>query len=193
MLEGREGDTVTISYLTEGIGQRSFALLNIFMVLPFLQPIPVPVLSVPFGVVMALSGFSIMVNARKVWLPRSIGETKISKRALRVIRDKIIYFLKRSERLIKPRMVFLCEPVPFRILTGSLICFFGFFFSIPWPIPATNLVPGIVVLLLSLGLMQKDGVLIILGYAFVTAILILSIFVFPQVISAIWANAKNWV
>src|SRR4051812_31189376 len=50
------------------LGERAYTFLLVLLTLPFIQPIPIPGLSTPFGVVIALLGSGLLVG-RNPWLP----------------------------------------------------------------------------------------------------------------------------
>ena len=50
------------------------------------------------------------------------------------------------------------------MINGLVIFFCGFVLSLPLPIPFTNTIPAIAILLLSMGMMEEDGLFILLGY-----------------------------
>ena len=53
------------------------------------------------------------------------------------------------------------------MVTGTAIAVAGVVLSlpIPPPFPLTNTIPGFAIIFLSLGLMERDGVLLLCGYA----------------------------
>ena len=69
-------------------------------------------------------------------------------------------FLKRIEFIAGPRLARLSEGVGLRIVGGLLAIPCA---SILVPLPLTNSVPGLGVTIAALGLIERDGLLIILG------------------------------
>jgi hypothetical protein len=99
-------------------------------------------------------------------LPGFILRREVSRSML----EKIIgYGLKLStkmEKLVKPRMHFLQRWPGMINLIGLGIASGGFLLSLPLPplIPFSNTIPAVSVLLLTAGLMERDGLLVLLGY-----------------------------
>jgi len=54
------------------LDERAHTFLLLFLSLPFVQPIPLPGLSTPFGVAIALLGIGLLVG-QKPWLPGRLG------------------------------------------------------------------------------------------------------------------------
>ena len=59
-----------------------------------------------------------------------------------------------------------------KISNGFLIVFLGMALALPLPIPFTNLSAGWSIFLLSIGLLEDDGIFILAGY-FLTLLVIL--------------------
>ena len=133
---------------------------------PFLTPVTIPGVSIPFGLAIALCGFRIAFG-HKPWLPGFILNRSISYPAL----ERMVHFgcaiYGKVEKVIRPRLSFLIAGPGIPMLTGLCITVSGILLSlpIPPPFPLTNTIPGFAIILLSLGLLERDGVLIICGYA----------------------------
>ena len=74
---------------------------------------------------------------------------------------------EKVERVIRPRLTFLLVGPGMGMVTGTAIAVAGVVLSlpIPPPFPLTNTIPGFAIIFLSLGLMERDGVLLLCGYA----------------------------
>ncbi|HEY5744070.1 MAG TPA: exopolysaccharide biosynthesis protein, partial [Terrimicrobiaceae bacterium] len=133
---------------------------------PFLTPVTIPGVSIPFGLAISLCGFRIAFG-HKPWLPKFILDRRIPYNVL----EKMVHFgcmiYDKVERIIRPRLGFLLVAPGMTMLIGLAIAVSGIFLSlpIPPPFPLTNTIPGFAIILLSLGLMERDGALILCGYA----------------------------
>lgn len=156
----REG--VTYAELLAEIDARSHGLLVLLLSLPFLIPSPIPGLSIPFGVVITVSGFRIMLDLGP-WLPQSIHQkpvhqdvfTKIIKVGLRIA--SII------EKLAKPRGMLFVRHAWLIRFNGFLISLLGLCLALPLP-PGTNFPPGLALVLLAVGTLEEDAIIAVLGY-----------------------------
>ena len=63
------GERIPVRALVEHLSGRGNALLAFFLVLPFLQPVPLPGVSTPFGIAVVLLGTA-MALGKPLWLPR---------------------------------------------------------------------------------------------------------------------------
>lgn len=64
------------------------------------------------------------------------------------------------EKILKPRLSFITSLLAERIIGVFILIFSS---SILMPIPLSNLIPGLGVLIISFGLMGKDGLIVIFG------------------------------
>ena len=69
-------------------------------------------------------------------------------------------YIRKVERILRPRLLFMTSDIAKRII-GVFVLLFSSFILLP--IPLSNFVPGLGVLIISFGLLGKDGLVIILG------------------------------
>ena len=75
------------------------------------------------------------------------------------------------EVLLRPRLRFLHEQVLFRRVSGALIMISGLLLLLPLPVPLTNTLPALTVILLASGAMERDGVFFLAGCVMFTVTL----------------------
>jgi hypothetical protein len=127
--------------------------------------VTIPGISMPFGLAIALSGLRIAFGHRP-WLPEFILNHRISFPVL----EKMVHFgcaiYEKVEKVIRSRLCVLLDGPGMGMMIGLAIALAGVFLSlpIPPPFPLTNTIPGFAIICLSLGLMERDGGLILCGY-----------------------------
>jgi hypothetical protein len=178
-----EAGDLNLRELVALFGPRGHAFLTLFLVLPFLQPIPLPGFSTIMGLVMALAGLFMMLD-RPPWVPQRYGGIKIEKQFLRRIERALESLLLRLERIVRPRGVYLFAKPWFRTLNGFLLCLHGVILSIPLPIPFSNFLPALVLFLIALGSLEEDAVVIVAGY---TATVVNAVFFVLLVLAPFYA------
>lgn len=139
------------------------SLILIFLSLPFCQPVQIPGLSTPFGILIAVIGLRIAFEKR-IWLPKRILSKTISSITIQKITQKSLNLMNKTKRFMHPRLKWLCDNWAMKIFNGLLIFLLGLFLALPLPIPLTNLVAGWSIFLLNLGLLESDGFFVIIGY-----------------------------
>ena len=153
------GDAITLDWVLGQLHERAFGLFLLILALPccipFLYGIP-QVVALPLMFVSA----QILAGRRIPWLPSRLGARTVSAEALKSLATRAGPWLRRIEALSKPRLVALTR-VPFdRVVGGALVLFSA---SILVPLPGTNTVPGFAVVIVAMGLLQRDGLLVIGG------------------------------
>ena len=119
----------------------------------------------PFGLAIAVSGLRIAFGHRP-WLPEFVLNRSISYSVL----ERMVHFgctiYEKVEKVIRPRLNILLDGPGMGMMIGLAIALSGVFLSlpIPPPFPLTNTIPGFAIICLSLGLMERDGGLILCGY-----------------------------
>lgn len=157
------GRELTLGNIVEVLHGRGINLLILLITIPFCQPIPLPGLSTPFGFVLLIFGMRIALG-KEPWLPERLMNHKVPHGTLEKLVNGALVVARRLERLTKPRLVFFHTWRAFEIASGLAIAVNAFVFMLPLPIPFSNGLPALSMLLITLGRMEGDGYAIILGY-----------------------------
>lgn len=166
---------------------RAYTLLLIFLAMPFCLPIPLPGLSTVFGAVIALIGLRLSLR-QEPWLPERMLNTTIAPKILRNILLATRKLSRVFELLLRPRLVGLVEWTLLHHLNGAMICISGLLLLLPLPVPFSNILPAITIILLAAAMLERDGLLVIFGIiAFVA-----NCFFFAGIF-AIGAKAVLWL
>lgn len=152
---------VSIGDFVSLLGDRSFALVILIFALPNAIPVPgIPGFSTLTGVPIILIALQIAQGRDTIWLPEKIAKKRFSYAFLVKIINKAMPVMLWIEKWLHPRWVWLCEGFNERVI-GLLIVVLAAILSLP--IPGGNFLPGISILLLSLALLEKDGLLALIG------------------------------
>ncbi len=165
LLVRADGRSLTLGELEEILQGRGFALFILLLSLPFCAPISIPGLSIPFGVVITFLGLRI-VFGRKPELPKFILRKEIKYAVLEKIVNLGLRLCTRMEKIARPRMAFLRRWPGMINLIGLGLASGGIQLLLPLPplIPLSNTLPAISVVLLTAGLIERDGVFVLAGY-----------------------------
>lgn len=187
LLPPEPGLSVPLRHVFSTMVGRGYALLILIFAFPFLLPIPIPGLSIPFGVVISLFGLRMML-AQKPWLPETILRLKLPYRTLSTLVEKGVWLASKVEKVLRPRLLFLSSGhFHFRVFGLFFFCMAALL-ALPLP-PGTNFPPAFAITLLCLGMMERDGYFILAAYVtgFFTAILFSAIFA-----GAYWIILETW-
>ncbi len=155
---------VTLGDLEGHLEGRGFATLALILSVPFIQPIPLPGVSVAFGVAQMALGMRLIFGAYG-GLPGWVKKREVETQTVsRVVLGGAKLFAK-VERLFKPRLLVLLKP-PFENLIGVFMITSGIALSLPLPpvILFSNSIPAWSIILLSLGYLERDGFFVLLGF-----------------------------
>ncbi|MFM7622306.1 MAG: exopolysaccharide biosynthesis protein, partial [Alphaproteobacteria bacterium] len=97
------------------------------------------------------------------WLPRAVRNRPLPRMKLLEISQKAIPRLRRLETFIRPRYHFL-DNRAMRIFTALVIVVMAFILLLPIPIVG-NMPPAWAIALLSMSLIERDGLILLLGMA----------------------------
>lgn len=155
LLEHAHGERVTVAWLMGQLGERSFGLtLFILALLAF-----VPGAATITGVLIAWPAIQMVLGYDVAALPKFVARREISlARLARQIRFAVPK-LEWLERLIRPRW-----PTPFQAtqrLIGIVMLLLGL--TMVSPVPLGHLLPALVVMLLALAYLEKDGVALVIS------------------------------
>ncbi|MFZ4484208.1 MAG: exopolysaccharide biosynthesis protein [Chthoniobacterales bacterium] len=178
---------ITLGDLVDQLEGRVYTMLLVLLSLPFCQPVLLPGLSTPFGVVIALLGLRFSMRQRP-WLPRRLLATKLTAKFLPAVMRGSAKLLGAMEKLLHPRLVWLFEYRLTQFLTGVAICVCGLLLLLPLPIPLSNMFPALTVVLAAAAFSERDGYcLIASGLLFILTLLFFAALAWGG------AEALHWV
>ena len=160
--ESLPGERTRIGDLMDRLQGRVYTLLLMLLCLPFCQPITLPGLSTPFGVVIALLGLRFAFRQRP-WLPKRLLNTCIPNRLMQRVLDGSARILYALEKLLHPRIHRLFSLPYTQFLSGAAIFICGLLLLLPLPVPFSNLLPALAVILISAAMTERDGAMLLAG------------------------------
>lgn len=165
LAEDAGGENVTLGWIMAQLHERAFGLFLLVLALPCCIPF---LYGVPQVVALPLMFISVqlLIGRKMPWLPERLGARTVSAGALANLSDRAEPWLRRIEAVSRPRLAGLTRAPLDRLVGVALVVFST---SILVPLPGTNTVPGIAVVIVAMGLLQRDGILVILGMVLGTA------------------------
>ena len=138
---------------------RAFALLVVLLGLPNCLPMPPPIPLV-CGLLLALVAIQIVFGRPTPWLPRALLNRSIAQTDVERAVGRAMPAFRRLERVSRPRMTFLETPIAMRMMGAVILLMaIGLLFAPPF----VGQIPlGLAVCLVGLGLVERDG-LVVLG------------------------------
>ena len=155
--------SVTLREVLTILGGRGYSLLLILLALPFATPIPLPGLSTPFGLAIALISLRLTLGQRP-WLPKRLQRRVLPSGFFTRLLAFSSRLIRIFEKVMRPRIVFVTEAARVRQLHALFMFLAALGLLLPLPIPFTNSFPAWVILLMAGGLLERDGVCVLAAY-----------------------------
>jgi hypothetical protein len=179
ILDSAPADYFTLGWLTATLEQRSFGIMILFLGLLGTAPVGS---TIP-GLLLAVLAVQMIAGRGQPIFPQFIATRRLPTQSLRLVGERAIPFLKFLERAIHPRWPVAFEAarravgVVILLLTAVLLLF---------PLPLSNVVPAIVIAVISLAYIEEDGLLLLVAlFVAVTLIGLTFAAVWGAVVSAI--------
>lgn len=157
---GEEG--MTVAAIVDRLDERAFGLLILILAIPCLVPgLPgAQIIAVPI----ALLALQVLVGRREPWLPGWFMRARVKKSWITSIAGFADKRLRWTERLAQPRLTFLASGFGERV-----VALFMALAAVTVMLPITNTIPSVALTLMSVGIIQRDGVFTTLGGLIATA------------------------
>lgn len=168
--EGQE--RVAIGDLIHALRNRAFGITLLLFGIPNCIPMP-PGIPVICGIVLILAAVPMIRGRDELWLPQRIERRTIPVADFKRMIDRALPWIVRLERLTRPRLDVFAGPAARRAV-GLVVAFLGFVLILPIPFLG-NMPPGIAVCIFGLGMIERDGLLILLGFIATVAALIITV------------------
>ncbi len=156
---------LSLSEIISLLGNDGLLLFASLLSIIFLIPISIPGLSTVFGILIFFLGISNLIN-KSIWLPSSIKNKSFSAEKLSIALNKGLKWFQYIEKMSKPyRLSLLISNKLASKINGFFILLGSILLMIPLGLfPFSNTLPALIIFFLSIGIIQKDGIIILLGY-----------------------------
>jgi hypothetical protein len=170
---------LTLGDILAETSERGFSLTIAILVLPFLFPMP-PGLTGPFAGACLLLSVQMVLGRRSPWLPKKIANYKFPRLFAQTLLQNLRRVTKVLEKITRPRLMKIAEnPLIWR-LNGLCISWLAILLILP--VPLTNPIPTLGILLLAVANIESDGLLMCVSYIFTA----LTTLLFAFIAYAVW-------
>ena len=159
-LDSTGGDTITLGDFLDTIGERAFGFVILILALPNFIPVPIGVGGV-MGVLVIFIGLQMLAGFEHPWLLGKLRARGVSRASVEKFVKRLTPLLRWLERICRPRFEKLTEHPGHRI-TGFLLVLVGI--ALALPIPFTNYVFGVLLVLYAVALIERDGAALIVAW-----------------------------
>ncbi len=161
-LAAQPGDRLTVGDILAVLRDRAFALLVVLLGLPNCLPMPPPIPLV-CGLLLALVAAQILFGRSAPWLPKRLLQRSIARADVERAVTRALPIFQRLERYSRPRMPVFENGTVLKVM-GLILLFLAL--GLLFAPPLVGQIPlGIAVCLVGLGLVERDGIVVLGGLA----------------------------
>lgn len=152
-------DKIKLKDLIESIDAIGFGVIMMIFSIGIIIPTPPPFPSL-ISIPLVLFSFQMMIGYDSPILPKRFSNISVNRSVLAKMIKKSSPYLNKIHIISKPRFEFM-----FKDRSLKIIGFFIFIFSvlILVPAPFTNFIPGLGIFIISFGILERDGLVILIG------------------------------
>lgn len=186
---GDPDDVLRLGDLLKDFGPAAFGMLLFLGVLPAFIPVP-GVGGAVGGPLVILVGVQLLLGMRKLWLPGFLARRGPHRSAMMRFRQRMTPWLRRLEKLVRPRMTAFLDNRIALSFTGLLLVLLGVLLALP--IPFTNYVFGFLLLLFAFALLERDGALLLVAWIAGSIAVVVFGFLSGNLVEATHALLARW-
>ena len=186
---GNPDDVLRLGDLLKDFGPAAFGMLLFLGVLPAFIPVP-GVGGAVGGPLVILVGVQLLLGMRKLWLPVFLARRGPHRSAMMRFRQRMAPWLRRLEKLVRPRMTAFLDNRIALSFTGLLLVLLGVLLALP--IPFTNYVFGFLLLLFAFALLERDGALLLVAWIAGSIAVVVFGFLSGNLVEATSALLARW-
>jgi len=160
-----EVEVVTLREVMSVLKGRGYVLLMLLLSLPFATPLPLPGVSTPLGLLIALIAARLALE-KHPWIPARMLDAPLSGKLYLRLFAAATRIIRAIEYFLRPRMAWLTSTRIHLQVHALAIVISSAMLLLPIPLPFSNTLPAWSVLLVSAGLLERDGLFILGGYLF---------------------------
>ena len=147
--------------LVDAFGERGFGALMLFFGLMNIAIGIIPGTTTILGAPLLLMGLQLATRVDQLWLPKWALRRWIERTAYKSGVEKVLPRVRLVERLSKPRLHVMTSELS-EMLIGVATTALAFILILP--IWGGNLVPALIISTFGFGLMQRDGLVVLIGW-----------------------------
>jgi len=186
LLRQHSEETIRLGELIQSLGSRAFGPTLLICALPEALPLPIAGVSAIIGTPLFIFSVQLLLGYSSPRLPKWLSNKTFRRKDFEKAVRQILRYLHRFEKVIRPRWQFATTPIVERWL-GLLFVVLAIVIMLP--IPFGNFLPAIAIVTISLGLIEADGVLVVVGS--IASVIILVIM--AGAIAALFSWVLQWL
>lgn len=165
LIDGLPADGLALGALLDAVGDEGLLLLSLLLVLVFLIPVSIPGVSTVFGAAILLVGLS-RLSGRPLWIPARLKQRQLPSERVRSGLSSGLVWVHRLERISRPhRLPSLADGRGIGLVNNLAFISAALLLMAPFGlVPFSNTLPALALLFYAVGLIQRDGLAILIGH-----------------------------
>ncbi len=159
VVNSSSSDRLPIRDLIDAMDSVGFGLAIMIFSFGIIIPLPPPFPSI-IALPLVVFASQMVLGYSSPKLPKRFSDLSVKRSVLAMLVQKSSPYIRKVERILRPRLSFMTHAFAERIV-GFFILIFALFIVLPMPL--SNFIPGLGILIISFGLLGKDGLVIIFG------------------------------
>lgn len=159
VIDSSSDDKISVRDLVEAMEDFGFGLVLLIFSFGVTIPLPPPFPSI-ISIPLVVFSTQMLFGYKSPKLPQKFNNLKVKRKVVALLLQKTLYYTGKAERFLLPRLDFCFTPLGERIIGGFSL---AFAMLILLPMPLSNFIPGVGILIISLGILKKDGLAVFLG------------------------------
>lgn len=153
---------LTVGKLMELLNHRTYGLGILIFSIPSILPLSsIPGVAALFSLPILLLALQLTITKKNPWLPHWLRKKKLQSDVLAHFLKNIIPYVQKAEKIIQPRYAFFNQRF-FQPFIGITLLLLSILLMLP--IPLSNMVFGSLIALIALGLIENDGLILLIGF-----------------------------
>ena len=161
VVKNSSADRISINDIVDAMEGVGFGLAMMIFAFGVIIPMPPPIPGI-ISIPLVIFSLQMMAGYASPKLPKRFSKISIKRKLLATLVQKSAPYIRIVERILRQRLIFMTTMKAERVIGFFTFLFSGF---VLLPMPLSNFLPGLGVLIISFGLLGKDGLLVILGIA----------------------------
>lgn len=159
VVNSSSADRIPIRDLVDAMDSIGFGLAMMIFAFGIIIPLPPPFPSI-ISIPLVVFSMQMVMGYSSPKLPKRFAAVSVKRSVLAMLVQKSSPYIRKVERILRPRLSFMTSAGAERIV-GLFTLIFSSFILLPMPL--SNFIPGLGILIISFGLLGKDGLVVIVG------------------------------
>jgi hypothetical protein len=178
------GEKLFLGEIVGAFGERAFGAVMLLFAIVNMLPWP-PGGTTLTGAPLLFLSAELAWGRDTLWLPRWLDQASVSRETFRKMSGRLLPIIRFSEALSRPRLCFLTGSLGQGLIGLACLILSAI---LVLPVFGGNLIPAVAIGFFSLGIMQRDGLAVLLGWATTGLTVAVLVFAWKLVIAGFGAG-----